>query len=1086
MNIGSKEFYCNMKEKDIPYWNPLYSYDEQDDDVKQFWDNEAKKLTNGVTINGVFIHPWLYWHLNFWKMMLDVGEGDQMQRVPGLSELRDNEWFFAEMLQEAEEKNMGIFMFGTRRFGKALLNSEIVYMKDRECSIGDLQVGDKIFGDDGKITEVTGVYPQGKVTTYKITFEDGRNAICCGEHLWKVRYRGSWRVETMKKIMSSDWQNMEIPLCKGLEYKNERVPLPPSMFGSMMADYLSGGPMPELALERSVQKAMLRSCLLNKKNFIESFIKYFKGVVTGDETLPVLRRDLIAIRFVLRVFWCYGWYASYDGNSIYVSELRDSVGIKGIEVYGKYEATCITVDNRSKMFVTTNYLVTHNTAIMSSLLARNATMTYNLSHNVFGGSKEDLMNLGEYLEFGLDNLPPFLKINRTGNDWFKEVVLGVKNLKNERDVHARIRISNLDSGMKTASLKPAGNTPFTSIYDEVGKFPFLDAYMAGLPAHMMKGRMRGMILAAGCVEAGTEVYTADGTKVYIEDLRQEDGIMGFSTTTLIQKPQNIEWMKPPADKPCVRVTALYYGRETHIDCSYDHPFYCKEPKGRDSVYYDYVQAARLLPGDLVGYVRNGKFSWVIIKHVRFRGIKKVYNVMAGVHHNYIANGFITHNTGGNVERSKDAQKVMNNPEQYNFILMDYDILNKHVKTPTWTKRKSGVFVPGQMSHAFEKDQTTLDRYLDIKNANMLRRINIQVTNFERSTAAIKEKLEELAKGDKELYVQQKMAYPLTVDDCFLNSNINRFPIEDAMIKKSRILEEGRPGKTVDIYQIDNNKIGYNFSEKQLAPYPFKGGNIDSPVVIYEDPPEDGGVFDYTYVSGNDPYKSEKSFTESLGAFYVLKRHVQINDPFAYKIVASYVSRPPSSDEFCRNCEILQEAYGAMCLMENADRMYEVYLARRNKEMVLLEDGEKLADRIIKPGARQNNRLGLSPTPANQRMLFNAVLQYCWEPVVVGYNEDGTEITQKGIYRIDDIELLEEIIAFGPGVNTDRIIAFGHALLLARYYDDLNYMPKSRTEKINEEYRKMKTYSYRGMSVIRHNPFPQKRIGFTNFANKNKF
>ena len=75
----------------------------------------------------------------------------------------------------------------------------------------------------------------------------------------------------------------------------------------------------------------------------------------------------------------------------------------------------------------------------------------------------------------------------------------------------------------------------------------------------------------------------------------------------------------------------------------------------------------------------------------------------------------------------------------------------------------------------------------------------------------------------------------------------------------------------------------------------------------------------------DPYKTEKSDTDSVGAFYVLKRHVRINDPFAYKIVASYVSRPSSSDDFCRTCEILQEAYGAMCLMENADRMYEMYL-----------------------------------------------------------------------------------------------------------------------------------------------------------------
>mgnify|MGYP000638818586 CR=1 FL=1 len=67
------------------------------------------------------------------------------------------------------------------------------------------------------------------------------------------------------------------------------------------------------------------------------------------------------------------------------------------------------------------------------------------------------------------------------------------------------------------------------------------------------------------------------------------------------------------------------------------------------------------------------------------------------------------------------------------------------------------------------------------------------------------------------------------------------------------------------------------------------------------------------------------------------------------------------------------------------------------------------------------------------LLFNTVIQYCWEDVVVGYDDDGNEITQKGIYRIPDIELLDEIIAFGPGTNTDRIIAFGHALLLAKYY-----------------------------------------------------
>ena len=221
----------------------------------------------------------------------------------------------------------------------------------------------------------------------------------------------------------------------------------------------------------------------------------------------------------------------------------------------------------------------------------------------------------------------------------------------------------------------------------------------------------------------------------------------------------------------------------------------------------------------------------------------------------------------------------------------------------------------------------------------------------------------------------------------------------------------------------------------------------------------------------DPYKSDKADTDSVGSFYVLKRYVKINDPFAYCIVASYASRPPSSDDFCRNCEILQEAYGAKCLMENADRMYELYLTRRNKQLMLLEDGERLAGKIIRAGARQNNKLGLAPTVPNQRMLFNTVIQYCWEDVVVGYDDDGNEITQKGIYRIPDIELLDEIIAFGPGVNTDRIIAFGHALLLAKYYDDMGYMPESTTQKENQKKRERKKIEQvKGFTVRRHNPY----------------
>lgn len=919
MNINSKELYINMG-NDIPLWNDLYSYEEQDDDVKQFWENEAMKLLNGVTINGVFIHPWLYWHINFWKMMIDVGE----DRIPGNSQLRDNEWMFAEFLKQAEEENKGIFMFGCRRFGKALLDSEILYLEDREKMIGNIVVGDKIYDDKGNLVEVVGVYPQGKVTTYRVVFEDGRNVICCGNHQWRVNHGGKWHVRSLRSIAGLDYKSMSIPVGEALNYPTAKLPVPPSAYASMLAAYL-GGYGGDMFFDKYVCKKFLRSSIDQKKDFIENFIRSFRNVVTGEEELTLSHIDMDVINFVQRMFWASGWYAKLEGNKLILSRNRKELKIRSISIYGKEHATCITVDNDSHLFLTTNYIVTHNTAIMSSLLARNATMTYNLTHNVIGASKEDLANMGEYLEFGLDNLPPYLTINRTGNDWTKEVVLGTRNINNQRDVHARIRITNVDDGKTRGSLKTAGGTPYTSIYDEVGKFPVLGAWLAGRPAHMMHGRMRGVCLMAG--------------------------------------------------------------------------------------------------------------------------------------------------TGGNVEKSQDAQKIMNSPDEYGFIIMNYDILNKRVIKPTWRICKSGCFVPAQMSHAYEKKETTLDKYLGVENAPGLKKIKIKVSDFDKNTGIIKSRLDELVKKDRALYVQERMAFPLSIDDCFLNTNVNRFPVEDALKHKSRLLEEGRPGKTVDIYQIDGMKMGYNFSDKQLADYPFQGGNIDSPVVIYEDPPEEGGVFDYTYVSSLDPYKSDKADTDSVGSFYVLKRYVKINDPFAYCIVASYASRPPSSDDFCRNCEILQEAYGAKCLMENADRMYEFYLTRRNKQLMLLEDGERLAGKIIRAGARQNNKLGLAPTVPNQRMLFNTVIQYCWEDVVVGYDDDGNEITQKGIYRIPDIELLDEIIAFGPGTNTDRIIAFGHALLLAKYYDDMGYMPESTTQKENQKKRERKKIEQvKGFTVRRHNPY----------------
>lgn len=897
----SPEFYVNMKNP--PVWNDLFGWEDQDDDVKQFFTEEAYKVKNGVTINGTFIPPWLYWHVNFFPVFQDLPNGE---RVPAISRLRDNEWFFAEMYQRARQEKKGLGMFGTRRFGKALLDSELIYTPYGPKKIGFADIGDIIYGDDGKLTTVVGVYPQGLVDMYKVTFEDGRSIVCCGQHQWKVKYHGDYKVMSTMGIIHSDFQKMTIDIGEAVDFPERRWLMSPQLLGSLTASFLCGSTDRIFELSNKEMDDIIYSSKKQKELFISSFMKIACGISTGDDRFKVVYKSEYIISFVRRIFWSMGYYCVMDGDDMYISKTHNRLRISDIDYYGKYKATCIEVDNKSHQFLATNFVVSHNTTIMSSLLQMNATMTIGLSHSVVGFSDSDLSNIGEYCEYGLDHVHPFFRINRTKTDWSSGVTLGKRMSNGVRDVHAIISIANINMGRKTSTQKTAGLTPATAIFDEVGKGPIKKPYTAAMP-------------------------------------------------------------------------------------SYDTPY-----------------GWRLSP------------------------------ILAG--------------TGGEVELSKDAQEMFSDPDTYNLLVMDWDILNRRaMKGKTWKERKWAMFVPGQMANSGVKRTIGLGDYLGKPDDKKLNKIKIDATDFEASTNKLNEERKKLSTKDRVAYTSHTMFYPFTIDDCFLSSSQNLFPVEYAIKHKNDLLESGQySGMLCDVFLESGNKLGTTKSNKQLAGFPFSGGVIDAPVQIFE-MPQSNRFDDFIYVSGSDPYKQAKSDTPSLGAFYVFKRRVGIRDPYAYRIVASYVSRPSSIDQFCRTCEVLQKGYGAICLMENADQMYEQYLNRKSgmPASFFLFAGEAIANKYVKAGSRQNSKLGLYPTPGNQNLLFSCVVDYCWQDFVIGYDDQtGLDITVKGIELIDDIALLDEIIQYKPGLNVDRIIAFGHALVLARYFDDNNYMPKSKIEEMN--------------------------------------
>jgi hypothetical protein len=112
--LTSNELLINIKNP--PKWNPKKHYFDQSIDVLDFYLEEGRKLREGITIGGYFIHPWLYWHINYFKTPIPQKNGEELIMNPPLD---DNILYTIESYQEAEQANKGLALFGTRGFSKS-------------------------------------------------------------------------------------------------------------------------------------------------------------------------------------------------------------------------------------------------------------------------------------------------------------------------------------------------------------------------------------------------------------------------------------------------------------------------------------------------------------------------------------------------------------------------------------------------------------------------------------------------------------------------------------------------------------------------------------------------------------------------------------------------------------------------------------------------------------------------------------------------------------------------------------------------------------------------------------------------------
>lgn len=240
--------------------------------------------------------------------------------------------------------------------------------------MGDLQVGDLVIGSAGRAVRVTGVYPQGVKEIFRVRFSDWAETECCDEHLWAVTSPGNpLRVSSLSALriqMKESGTQFFVPRVAPVSFAAIHLDFDPHEEGGRFAEGLA--PFPVRCLAASVEQRL---------SLLQGIMDRCGSVHAGAAIF--MTRDLDVTGFVCDLARSLGGSARVgEGDAGYevrislppdLNPFRDSVfsghvfaspepqAFLNVESIGFKEARCIAVDAPDHLYVTDDYILTHNT-----------------------------------------------------------------------------------------------------------------------------------------------------------------------------------------------------------------------------------------------------------------------------------------------------------------------------------------------------------------------------------------------------------------------------------------------------------------------------------------------------------------------------------------------------------------------------------------------------------------------------------------------------------------------------------------------------------------------------------------------------
>lgn len=272
--------------------------------------------------------------------------------------------------------------------------------------------------------------------------------------------------------------------------------------------------------------------------------------------------------------------------------------------------------------------------------------------------------------------------------------------------------------------------------------------------------------------------------------------------------------------------------------------------------------------------------------------------------------------------------------------------------------------------------------------------------------------------------------PITPAEAIIKVKSTSFPVQALT---ERLLQlDSDPKAYDDVYTgslVQDSKGNVTFraiNDSPIRTYPLKDNTSKGAIEIFEMPQKNhnGKIYDNRYILGHDPVDNDQADSSSLSSTFVL-------DLFTDRIVAEYTGRQSFADENYEIVRLLCLFYNGRCLYESNKKGIYSYFAKMSCLHLLADTPEYLRDKqLVKYSSFGSNVKGVNASAAINLYANERIKDWLLKPIPTIIQEDGEDkqVMIPNLYRLRNRALIQELIAFTPEINVDRIRSLGMAML----------------------------------------------------------